>query len=212
MLFFGYIVTEIKYKDLKEDIVQVVTSLEECKADKPKMIVGLDNAKEYAAMNGWNFDILDHTYPNGDMWTFKKTEKREFYEEDIETFKKRIVGYQEKNVTYYYINIFKLRYSQTKRLYDVLFNNTIKNQINYIIIDKEMLYIALDNFKVMGISFTHLRYIGIERERIINKLKTNPFNRLYFTTSKNMWKLKEWFNGKEYVIASIFARNARKHI
>ena len=101
MLFFGYIVTDIRYKDLEEDIVKVVTSLDECTMPLPRMIVGLENAKGYASENGFEFDILEHTFQNGDMWTFKKTEKREFYEDDIDAFKKMIVDKQGSDVTYH---------------------------------------------------------------------------------------------------------------
>jgi hypothetical protein len=212
MLFFGYIVTEVKYNDLQEDIIKVVSSISDCIKPLPKMIIGLENAKKYALDNNFDFDILEHTFPNGDMWTFKKTEKRELYEEDIDTFKKRIVEYQGNDVTYYYVNIYALKYNKAKKLYNILFNNVLNKQANYIIIDRNMLYMCLDSKNVIGISFTHLEYIGISRDKIIDKLKAQKTNRLYFTTSKKMWKLKDWFYGREYIIASIFETNTQKRI
>ena len=212
MLFFGYIVTEVKYNDLQEDIIKVVPSIPDCAKPLPKMIIGLENAKKYALDNNFEFDILEHTFPNGDMWTFKKTEKRELYEEDINTFKKRIVEYQGNDVIYYYVSIYALKYNKTKKLYNILFNNALNKQVNYIIIDRNMLYMCLDSKNVIGISFTHLEYIGIPRDKIIDKLKAQKTNRLYFTTSKKMWKLKDWFYGREYIIASIFETNAQKRI
>ena len=96
MLFFGYIVSSVKYNDLNDDIVKVVSDLSECSNNSiPKLIIGLNEAKEYANLNNFDFDILNNTYPNGDMWTFKKTEKREYYERDVEEFKKMVVNYQE---------------------------------------------------------------------------------------------------------------------
>ena len=207
MLFFGYIVSEVKYKDLQEDIVKVVSSCEECNGGIPKLIVGLEKAKEYAREKGFDFDILNHIYPNGDMWTFKKTEKREFYEEDIETFKKRIVEMQKYGVDYHYVSIFKLRYSDMKRLYRIVLAHT---DTEYIIIDRNMVYVPLSDKKVIGLSLTDFNYIGIEREKVIGKIRANKNNRVYFTSSKNMWKFKEWFDGDEYVIATIFTRNAKK--
>ena len=32
-------------------------------------------------------------------------------------------------------------------------------------------------------------------------------NKIYYTTSKKMWQLKEWFRGREYVISHIFEGN-----
>lgn len=211
MLFFGYIVSSVKYNDLNDDIVKVVSDLSECSNNNiPKLIIGLNEAKEYANLNNFDFDILNNTYPNGDMWTFKKTEKREYYERDVEEFKKMVVNYQEKDVAYNYINIYKLKYSDIKRLYNIILNNSLKKERNYYIIDRNMLYYPIDDKNIIGISFAHLKYIGVERDKIIEKIKSKEFNKIYFTTSKNMWKLSSWFSNKEYVIASIFERNAKK--
>lgn len=209
MLFFGYIVSPIKYGDLQDDIVKVVNDQSECVKDIPKLIIGLNEAKEYAKSNNWKFDILNHTFPNGDMWTFKKTEKREFYEEDITEFKKVIVKHQESGIVYHYISIYSLPFKKVKRLYDIVFNNGLHKKTNYFIADRSMLYLSLDESNVIGLSFNHLKYIGIDRDKVIDKIKLNNSNRIYFTTSKKMWKLSDWFCGKEYVIASIFEKNAK---
>lgn len=210
MLFFGYIVSSVKYSDLNDDIVQTVSDLSECNNNIPKLIIGLNEAKEYAKLNGFDFNILNNTYPNGDMWTFKKTEKREYYERDIEQFKNEIVKHQEKDVVYNYINVFKLKYNDIKRLYDIIFNNSLNKKTNYYIVSRNMLYYPIDYKNVIGLSFTHLKYIGIEKEKIIEKIRNKKFNKIYYTTSKNMRKLTNWFSNKEYVIASIFERNAKK--
>ena len=212
MLFFGYIVTKTKYSDLQEDVIKVVSSLSECIKPIPKMIIGLENAKEYARDNSFEFDILEHSFPNGDMWTFLKTEKREFYERDVDKFKKKIVDIQGNGVKYTYINIYSLKYTKIKKLYDILFNNLLNKTTNYIIVDRNTFYTCIDEKNVIGISFTHLDYIGINRDKVIEKLKSGKNNRVYFTTSKKMWKLKDWFYGREYVIASIFETNAQKRI
>ena len=144
------------------------------------------------------------------MWTFKKTEKREFYEEDIVTFKTKIVTMQGLDVNYHFINLFTLPYNKTKTLYNILFNNSLAKKSNYIIVDKDMLYTSLDNINVIGVSIAQLKYIGISRDKIINKIKNCKNNRIYYTSSKNMWQLKAWFLGKEYIISNIFEKNAHK--
>lgn len=144
MFLFGYIISETKYNGLPNDIVKVVGSESECTLDVPKMIVGLSNAKKYAKENGFEFDILEHTFPNGNMWTFKKTEKREIYEENIIEFKNNVIKSISKNIKYYYINIYNLKYKDIKRLYNILFNNKLKRKTNYIFIDKEMVYCCLE--------------------------------------------------------------------
>jgi hypothetical protein len=44
----------------------------------------------------------------------------------------------------------------------------------------------------------------------LKKIKKEKANKIYYTTSKNMWKFKDWFKGREYVIANIFERNSLK--
>ena len=212
MLIFGYIVSEVKYRDLTEDIIQVVNKSSDCVINVPKLIIGLDNAKQYAFDNNLSFDILNHHFSNGDMWTFKKTEKREFYEEDLLEFRDYIINSIENQTIYYYINIFKLKYNKIKVLYNIFFNNSLNNNLNYFLIDDNMIYTSLKQNKVIGISFNDLNYININKDKIIEKLKSKPYNRVIYSTSKNMLELKNCFKGREYVIPAVFELNKKNHV
>ena len=210
MFLFGYIVSETKYNGLSNDIIQVVKNESECTLDGPKLIIGLSKAKEYAQSKGFEFDILDHMFPDGNMWTFKKTEKREIYEENIIEFKNYIIKSISKNINYYYINIYNLKYKDIKRLYNILFNNKFNRNINYIFIDKEMMYYCLENNNVIGISLGLMKYMGIDREKVISKIKSGKNNSIVFSSNKKLWKLKDWFNGMEYIIPSLLTNNTIK--
>ena len=210
MFLFGYIVSETKYNGLPNDIIQVVKNESECTLDVPKLIIGLSKAKEYAQSKGFEFDILDHMFPDGNMWTFKKTEKREIYEENIIEFKNYIIKSISKNINYYYINIYNLKYKDIKRLYNILFNNKINRNINYIFIDKEMMYYCLENNNVIGISLGLMKYMGIDREKVISKIKSGKNNSIVFSSNKKLWQLKDWFNGMEYIIPSLLTNNTIK--
>ena len=210
MFLFGYIVSETKYNGLPNDIIQVVKNESECTLDVPKLIIGLSKAKEYAQSKGFEFDILDHMFPDGNMWTFKKTEKREIYEENIIEFKNYIIKSISKNINYYYINIYNLKYKDIKRLYNILFNNKFNRNINYIFIDKEMMYYCLENNNVIGISLVLMKYMGIDREKIISKIKSGKNNSIVFSSNKKLWQLKDWFNGMEYIIPSLLTNNTIK--
>ena len=212
MLIFGYVVSEVKYRDLIEDIVQIVYKSSDCVINVPKLIVGLDNSKQYALENNLKFDILNRHFSNGDMWTFKKTEKREYYEEDLLEFKDYIISSIEAQTKYYYINIFKLKYNKIKALYNIFFNNSLNNNLNYYLVDDNMIYTSLKQNKVIGISFNDLNYININKDKIINKLKSKPYNRIIYSTSKNMLDLKNCFRGREYVIPVIFELNKKNKI
>ena len=210
MFLFGYIVSETKYNGLPNDIIQVVKNESECALDVPKLIIGLSKAKEYAQSKGFEFDILDHMFPDGNMWTFKKTEKREIYEENIIEFKNYIIKSISKNINYYYINIYNLKYKDIKRLYNILFNNKFNRNINYIFIDKEMMYYCLENNNVIGISLGLMKYMGIDREKVISKIKSGKNNSIVFSSNKKLWQLKDWFNGMEYIIPSLLTNNTIK--
>lgn len=210
MFLFGYIVSETKYNGLPNDIIQVVKNESECTLDVPKLIIGLSKAKEYAQSKGFEFDILDHMFPDGNMWTFKKTEKREIYEENIIEFKNYIIKSISKNINYYYINIYNLKYKDIKRLYNILFNNKFNRNINYIFIDKEMMYYCLENNNVIGISLGLMKYMGIDREKVISKIKSGKNNSIVFSSNKKLWQLKDWFNGMEYIIPSLLTNNTIK--
>ena len=179
MFLFGYIVSETKYNGLPNDIIQVVKNESECTLDVPKLIIGLSKAKEYAQSKGFEFDILDHMFPDGNMWTFKKTEKREIYEENIIEFKNYII-------------------------------KSISKNINYIFIDKEMMYYCLENNNVIGISLGLMKYMGIDREKVISKIKSGKNNSIVFSSNKKLWQLKDWFNGMEYIIPSLLTNNTIK--
>lgn len=210
MFLFGYIVSETKYNGLPNDIIKVVENESECTLDVPKLIIGLSKAKEYAQSKGFEFDILEHMFPDGNMWTFKKTEKREIYEENIIEFKNYIIKSISKNINYYYINIYNLKYKDIKRLYNILFNNKFNRNINYIFIDKEMMYYCLENNNVIGISLGLMKYMGIDREKVISKIKSGKNNSIVFSSNKKLWQLKDWFNGMEYIIPSLLTNNTIK--
>jgi hypothetical protein len=207
MLLFGYIISDVKYNDMKDDVIKVVNSEDDCVVSVPKLVIGLDKAKEYANNHGFVFDILNHEYPNGDMWTFKKTEKRELYEVDIIKFKEKIIKLISDDVTYYYINVYNLRYSKAKKLYLMLFRDLYSRDVNYIFIDKGMMYFPLQGKNVIGISFNILKYINIDREKVIDKCRKGICNKVIFSNNKKLWQLMSWFKGKEYVIPSLLMNN-----
>jgi len=144
------------------------------------------------------------------MWTFKKTEKREYYESDIEAFKKMVVKRQSECVDYQYISLYSLPYSKIKRLYNIIVDNALGKRTSYMVADNNMLYFPINNRTVIGLSFQSLRYIGVERDKVISLIKRNKSNRIYFTSSDNMRKMSNWFHGREFAIASIFEKFGKK--
>ena len=210
MLTLGYIISKNKDKFFPEDIFKFVSSEEECVFNVPKMILGLKEAKAYAQKKSFEFDIFEHRFPDGNWWSFKKTEKRDIYEQDVIRFKNYLKEKVNNEVKYWFANILTLPYSKKKNLYNIIVNNSLKRDNNYIIVDKGMVYYPLNSGNIVGISLDFMGYLKISQEKILKLLRKNTHNKLYFTSSRNMWDLKSQFRGNEYVIAYLFQKFARK--
>jgi hypothetical protein len=210
-MVLGYIVSDSANTE-DYGYVKYVKDSNNCKDNLPILVVGLEKAKEYAVNKGIKFDILNNTFSDGNMWTFKKTEKRDMYEECFDKFKEYVISSIIKKTLYYYINVGTLTYSQFKKLYNIIVNNSLNKEQNCILIDRDMLYCAIGENKVMGISFQITDYLNIGKDKIIDKLKTNPRNKILYTTSKKMLNLRKLFNGNEFAMASLMENVYKKEI
>ena len=73
-----------------------------------------------------------------------------------------------------------------------------------------MMYYCLENNNVIGISLGLMKYMGIDREKVISKIKSGKNNSIVFSSNKKLWQLKDWFNGMEYIIPSLLTNNTIK--
>ena len=186
----GYIVTDRKINNVK-DFVEVVNDISLTDSTKPVLLVGLENAKK----NIENFSILNKKVNDNLFWTFKKTEKRVDFENDINYFYNYIIYNITRNIKYYYINILNLKYNKIKKLYNILFSNERK----YIYISNNMLYI-LYNGSVLGISISILEYIKIDTKKFFRKLYSNKNNIICTNASDCVKSIKAEIGNKKYVV------------
>lgn len=186
----GYIVTDKKINNVK-DFVGVVNDISLTDPTKPVLLVGLENAKK----NIENFSILNKKVNDNLFWTFRKTEKRVDFENDINYFYNYIINNITKNIKYYYINILKLRYNKIKKLYNILFSSEKK----YIYISNNMLYI-LYNGSVLGISISVLEYINVDTKKLFRKLYANENNIICTNASECVKSIKAEIGNKKYVV------------
>jgi len=186
----GYIVTDKKINGIK-DFVEVVNDISLADSTKPVLLVGLENAKK----NINNFSILEKKVNDNLFWTFKKTEKRVDFENDINYFYKFIINNITRNIKYYYINILNLKYNKIKKLYNILFSGEKK----YIYISNNMLYI-LYNGNVLGISISILEYIKIDTKKFFRKLYSNQNNIICTNASDCVKSIKAEIGNKKYVV------------
>ena len=88
--------------------------------------------------------------------------------------------------------------------------NRLGRDVNYIFIDRDMIYYPLDGGKVIGLSMRFMEFMGIDREKIISKIRNGERNRIVFGSNRKLWHLKDWFKDIEYVIPQLITNNATK--
>ena len=189
MKTLGYIVVGKKLTNI-EGFVEQVHSIEEADSTKPILIVGWDNAKQFEGYN-----ILERKLSEGVFWTFSKAENRYEFEKDLKKFYNYLFNNIIKYIIYNYINIYKLKYNKLKELYRIF----ISKERDNIYISNDMMYTVLDG-KILGVSFPMLEYCGINREKVIKRIKENRSDGIIYGNSKDVIKLGRFLGNKKYAI------------
>lgn len=190
MIVLGYIVTDRKMKGI-DSFVEQVNDISLADSTKPILVVGWKNAKEYSGYKS----ILDRRLGENVFWTFSKSECRSDFEIDLEKFYKHIYSNILNNIKYYYINIFNIKYSKIKILYNILSSN---EDID-IYISNKMVYVPYDG-NVLGISLDMLEYCGIKSDKVISRIRSNPRNRIVDDGDPFVFKLSKRLGTKKYAM------------
>lgn len=191
MKILGYIVTEHKMRGI-ESFVEQVNSIELADSTKPILLISWKNAKKHPKYT----NILDRKLDTNLFWTFSKSENRSDFERDLEKFYTYIFTNISETVTYYYVNILKLRYTKIKKLYNIINSNIDKN----IYINNRMVYIPFKNDKILGLSLQILSYCGIKQSKVLSRIFKNSHNKQVDSTDRNTIKLERKLEDKKYVI------------
>ena len=175
--------------------VRRCNDLQQADRNLPTLIVGYDNAKKWID----NYSVMRKWYPEQNLyWTFGKKERKFEYDDDIEDFYRISIERLYKDVKYYYVNIVKLRIYKIKALIEYMNNNDEKVIYN----DRNrFLYIySKEQQKVIGLSLDICEYIGISKEKILRKIKSNNRNIVFTGISFLNRKLRELcFVNKHYI-------------
>ena len=189
MRILGYIVSKNKIKNILPNI-QVVPSINLIEdKNKPILIVGLEEAKKNAS----SFSILEKKLDEKLFWTFGKREKRSDHETDIEKFQDFVLKESLCGVKYYYFNVLKVNFGTLKRLISIINNQEEK----YFYTDKKIIYMYYDNF-ILGVSLDIIDYLGIKRKKILDLIRKNPINKIFYNDFILPYKIKKNIVGKNY--------------
>jgi hypothetical protein len=146
------------------DEFNVVTSLDNIVQGLPTLIIGFDVVnKKYP-----DFNILSRELSSDLFWTFKRTEKRDKYEEDLTWFMSYCYLSQVKDLSYYFVDPIQYSLGQIKRFIKKI--KTLKNSVAYS--NGRMIYIYGENL-IFGIDLKLLKFIGLNVDKIILKIKNN---------------------------------------
>ena len=189
-MILGYIVTERKLTNI-DGFVEQVNDISLADSTKPILIVGWKKAKEDPRYTS----ILEKQIDENIYWTFSKTESRSDFEEDLKIFYNIIYNNILNNIKYYYINIFKLKYNNIKKFYNIILNN---KELKNIYLNKNILYIPHEG-NVLGLSLDMLEYCGIPMSKVLNKIKSKGIN-IIEDNNKFIFKLSKQLGNKKYAL------------
>lgn len=142
----------------------------------PTLIIGKKRAIELFGAE--NIHVLDKKIQENVYWTFAKNERRVDFEEDLKNFINLLAKKIDFAVNYYFINIFTEKYTFLKKFINYIYSDELKS----VYVTKKHIYIYSGK-SVIGLSRYDLDYIGVDSDKVINKIKSNPKN-IVFTENE----------------------------
>jgi hypothetical protein len=195
-MILGYIVTDRKLTNI-DGFVEQVNDISLADSTKPILIVGWKKAKQDPRYSS----ILEKQIGENVFWTFSKTESRSDFEDDLKNFYNIIYNNILNNISYYYINIFKLKYSNIKKLYNIILNSEENKDIY---LSKNILYIP-HNGRILGLSLSVLEYCGVPMSKVLDRIKSKGIN-IIEDNKKFIFKLSKQLGNKKYAVPYFISR------
>lgn len=160
-------------------IYNVVGSCDGIINELPTLYIGLSSAKK--CIDG--FSILRKHYKEQNCWwTFSKTERRNDYLNDLEKFQEDVILNALNGVRYEYIDF--IRYSRRRivKLIDYFYSDSKK--VCFITRGSNFIFIYDVKINtVFGLSLSLCEYKGMNKHKIIDKIKSNSNNIFINNTS-----------------------------
>lgn len=166
MRYIANIVTSSK-KTKYNIFYKICKNISEIDKALPTLVVGVGNAKQSF---GDDLNYINRKIDEKTFWTYKITEKRSSYENDLEKFNLLVTKDFKNSINYKYINLLTSSLSIKKRLLSFLSENDV-----WYYVTNNMIYISY-GVNVLGISLDECEYLGIKKEKIFNKLKKHTQN------------------------------------
>jgi hypothetical protein len=155
------ILSTIKIEALED--FNIVKSSSDLIDGLPTLIVGYD----YVNKHYQDFDITNIKLEPNLYWTFKKTEKRDKFEEDLRWFIRKVYEDLTDKLIYLFVDPIQHKPKTLRKIVKKILslNDVITYQHN------EMFYVYSDNL-IFGIDLKLLKYLGFNTDKIKEKIKS----------------------------------------
>jgi hypothetical protein len=144
----------------------ISNSLDNIIQDLPTLIIGWDIVKSINP----DVDFIDKKLSDNIFWTFKKSERRDIYQEDLYNFITYCYKNLIKDIDYSFIDLITLTDSEIKES----FNNIKKCKKSATYQYNDMIYVYCDN-TIYGIDLKLVKYLDYDVKKTIEKIKKNSF-------------------------------------
>lgn len=193
------IVTNSKKSDYSE-IYNVVSSCEDVDTSLPTLYIGLNSARKCID----NFSILQKHYKEQNCWwTFTKTERRNDYINDLEKFQEDVILTSLSTVRYEYINFVEYSIHRVKKL--IKYIDSPVEKICFITRGGKFMFIYDRKLNtVFGLSLTLCEYVGINKHKLIDRVKSNISNVFIGNTSFMNSDIKRIIGNKTHYILPLY--------
>jgi hypothetical protein len=142
----------------------VVESIDDIIKELPTLVIGWDIVKTINP----NADFIDKKLSKNIFWTFKKTERRDIFEEDLYDFIYYSYNLLVNNIEYKFVDTIQMTDNELKHVFKTI--KEYKKSIAYKY--GEMLYVYTQN-NIYGIDLNLLKYMGLDYNKTINKIKSD---------------------------------------
>lgn len=165
------------------DDFNVVKSMDEIIHGLPTLIVGWKDINNLYP----NFDISNKRIKHNIYWTFKKTEKRDKYDEDLDAFITKTYKDLVSNIKYVFID--PIQYENRKLIKIIKKILKSNNIISYV--HNDMVYIYVDKI-LFGVDLKLLNFIGLNADKIKNKIKA--YSTVFLENTAILIEYKEYID------------------
>ena len=144
----------------------IINNIDLINNDLPTIIIGWNETKNIVTDKP--ISILHKKINDNLYWTFTKKERKVDYEKDIINFESICLKFIESKIKYIYVDVL---HSSKRKIRKILNKIKVFKTIVTYINNRNMLYIFGDNL-IFGIDLNICEFIGVKKNKIINKVNS----------------------------------------